>query len=141
MLDQFLEAGDTFINSADVYGVRESERTLAPWLDAAVRSCLRRRCASVYPTRAPSLEIRRASRAMPRRRARIVGDPSLSAAVRVRLPNRSDGRVRGRDVGVAFRAITVERGAAEQHQGHRRGYRHEDADQDLVDDRPRLAAP
>src|SRR5436190_8155288 len=32
MLDRFLEAGGTFIDTADVYGEGESERTLAPWL-------------------------------------------------------------------------------------------------------------
>jgi aryl-alcohol dehydrogenase-like predicted oxidoreductase len=32
MLDRFLEAGGTFIDTADVYGDGESERTLAPWL-------------------------------------------------------------------------------------------------------------
>jgi aryl-alcohol dehydrogenase-like predicted oxidoreductase len=32
MLDRFLHAGGTFIDTADVYGDGESERTLAPWL-------------------------------------------------------------------------------------------------------------
>ena len=32
MLDRFLEAGGNFIDTADVYGDGESERTLAPWL-------------------------------------------------------------------------------------------------------------
>jgi aryl-alcohol dehydrogenase-like predicted oxidoreductase len=32
MLDRFLESGGTFIDTADVYGDGESERTLAPWL-------------------------------------------------------------------------------------------------------------
>src|SRR3954469_4429368 len=32
MLDRFLEAGGTFIDTADVYGDGTSERTLAPWL-------------------------------------------------------------------------------------------------------------
>jgi aryl-alcohol dehydrogenase-like predicted oxidoreductase len=32
MLDRFLDAGGTFIDTADVYGNGESERTLAPWL-------------------------------------------------------------------------------------------------------------
>ena len=32
MLDRFLEAGGTFIDTADVYGDGESERTLEPWL-------------------------------------------------------------------------------------------------------------
>ena len=32
MLDRFLDAGGTFIDTADVYGDGESERTLAPWL-------------------------------------------------------------------------------------------------------------
>ena len=32
MLDRFLEAGGTFLDTADVYGDGESERTLAPWL-------------------------------------------------------------------------------------------------------------
>ena len=32
MLDRFVEAGGTFIDTADVYGDGESERTLAPWL-------------------------------------------------------------------------------------------------------------
>jgi len=32
MLDRFLGAGGTFIDTADVYGDGESERTLAPWL-------------------------------------------------------------------------------------------------------------
>ena len=32
MLDRFREAGGTFIDTADVYGDGESERTLAPWL-------------------------------------------------------------------------------------------------------------
>lgn len=32
MLDRFLGAGGTFIDTADVYGDVESERTLAPWL-------------------------------------------------------------------------------------------------------------
>jgi aryl-alcohol dehydrogenase-like predicted oxidoreductase len=32
MLDRFLEAGGMFIDTADVYGDGESERTLAPWL-------------------------------------------------------------------------------------------------------------
>jgi aryl-alcohol dehydrogenase-like predicted oxidoreductase len=32
MLDRFLEAGGTFIDTADVYGDGASERTLAPWL-------------------------------------------------------------------------------------------------------------
>jgi aryl-alcohol dehydrogenase-like predicted oxidoreductase len=32
MLDRFLEAGGTFIDTADTYGDGESERTLAPWL-------------------------------------------------------------------------------------------------------------
>ena len=32
LLDRFLEAGGTFIDTADVYGDGESERTLAPWL-------------------------------------------------------------------------------------------------------------
>ena len=63
---------------------------------------------------------------------------SSGGAVRLRWSKRSGGRVRWRDVGVAFRAIPVERGAAEEHQGHRSGHRNEDADEDLVDDRPRL---
>jgi aryl-alcohol dehydrogenase-like predicted oxidoreductase len=32
MLDRFLDTGGTFIDTADVYGDGESERTLAPWL-------------------------------------------------------------------------------------------------------------
>ena len=32
MLDRFIDAGGTFIDTADVYGDGESERTLAPWL-------------------------------------------------------------------------------------------------------------
>src|ERR687886_1230689 len=32
MLDRFLTEGGTFIDTADVYGDGESERTLAPWL-------------------------------------------------------------------------------------------------------------
>ena len=32
MLDRFLEADGMFIDTADVYGDGESERTLAPWL-------------------------------------------------------------------------------------------------------------
>jgi aryl-alcohol dehydrogenase-like predicted oxidoreductase len=32
MLDRFLDAGGTFIDTADVYGDGASERTLAPWL-------------------------------------------------------------------------------------------------------------
>ncbi len=32
MLDRFLAAGGNFIDTADVYGDGESERTLAPWL-------------------------------------------------------------------------------------------------------------
>jgi aryl-alcohol dehydrogenase-like predicted oxidoreductase len=32
ILDRFLEAGSTLIDTADVYGDGESERTLAPWL-------------------------------------------------------------------------------------------------------------
>src|SRR3990170_2241961 len=32
MLDRYLEAGGNFIDTADVYGDGESERTLAPWL-------------------------------------------------------------------------------------------------------------
>src|SRR3954447_8751454 len=32
MLDRFLEAGGTFLDTADVYGDGTSERTLAPWL-------------------------------------------------------------------------------------------------------------
>lgn len=32
MLDRFLDAGGTFIDTADTYGDGESERTLAPWL-------------------------------------------------------------------------------------------------------------
>jgi aryl-alcohol dehydrogenase-like predicted oxidoreductase len=32
ILDRFLEAGGTFIDTADVYGDGESERVLAPWL-------------------------------------------------------------------------------------------------------------
>src|SRR3954466_935931 len=32
MLDRFLQAGGTFVDTADVYGDGESERTLAPWL-------------------------------------------------------------------------------------------------------------
>jgi aryl-alcohol dehydrogenase-like predicted oxidoreductase len=32
MLDRFLESGGTFVDTADVYGDGESERTLAPWL-------------------------------------------------------------------------------------------------------------
>jgi aryl-alcohol dehydrogenase-like predicted oxidoreductase len=32
MLDRFVEAGGTFVDTADVYGDGESERTLAPWL-------------------------------------------------------------------------------------------------------------
>jgi aryl-alcohol dehydrogenase-like predicted oxidoreductase len=32
LLDRFLGAGGTFIDTADVYGDGESERTLAPWL-------------------------------------------------------------------------------------------------------------
>ena len=32
MLDRFLEAGGNFIDTADVYGDGDSERTLAPWL-------------------------------------------------------------------------------------------------------------
>src|SRR3954451_16292297 len=32
MLERFLEAGGTFVDTADVYGDGESERTLAPWL-------------------------------------------------------------------------------------------------------------
>ena len=31
MLDRFVDAGGTFIDTADVYGDGESERTLAPW--------------------------------------------------------------------------------------------------------------
>lgn len=51
MLDRFLEAGGTLIDTADVYGDGESERTLAPWLarhrDGAV---LATKCASLCPT-------------------------------------------------------------------------------------------
>src|SRR3954447_3452993 len=32
MLDRFLQAGGNFLDTADVYGDGESERTLAPWL-------------------------------------------------------------------------------------------------------------
>lgn len=32
MLDRFVDAGGTFLDTADVYGDGESERTLAPWL-------------------------------------------------------------------------------------------------------------
>src|SRR5919197_4950439 len=32
ILDRFLDAGGTFIDTADVYGDGTSERTLAPWL-------------------------------------------------------------------------------------------------------------
>jgi aryl-alcohol dehydrogenase-like predicted oxidoreductase len=32
MLDRFLDAGGTFVDTADVYGDGESERTLEPWL-------------------------------------------------------------------------------------------------------------
>src|SRR3954447_6390314 len=32
MLDRFLQAGGTFLDTADVYADGESERTLAPWL-------------------------------------------------------------------------------------------------------------
>ena len=32
MLDRFLDAGGTFVDTADVYGDGESERVLAPWL-------------------------------------------------------------------------------------------------------------
>jgi aryl-alcohol dehydrogenase-like predicted oxidoreductase len=32
MLDRFLDAGGTFIDTADVYSDGGSERTLAPWL-------------------------------------------------------------------------------------------------------------
>jgi aryl-alcohol dehydrogenase-like predicted oxidoreductase len=32
MLDRYVEAGGTFVDTADVYGDGESERTLAPWL-------------------------------------------------------------------------------------------------------------
>jgi aryl-alcohol dehydrogenase-like predicted oxidoreductase len=32
MLDRYLEAGGNFLDTADVYGDGESERTLAPWL-------------------------------------------------------------------------------------------------------------
>src|ERR671933_2806276 len=32
MLDRYLEAGGNFVDTADVYGDGESERTLAPWL-------------------------------------------------------------------------------------------------------------
>src|SRR4051794_7221186 len=32
MLDRFVDAGGTFIDTADVYGDGESERVLAPWL-------------------------------------------------------------------------------------------------------------
>jgi aryl-alcohol dehydrogenase-like predicted oxidoreductase len=32
MLDRFVEAGGTFVDTADVYGDGESERTLAPWI-------------------------------------------------------------------------------------------------------------
>jgi aryl-alcohol dehydrogenase-like predicted oxidoreductase len=32
MLDRFVDAGGTFIDTADVYGDGDSERTLAPWL-------------------------------------------------------------------------------------------------------------
>src|SRR3954453_18113487 len=32
MLDRFVEAGGTFVDTADVYGDGESERVLAPWL-------------------------------------------------------------------------------------------------------------
>jgi hypothetical protein len=40
MLDRFLDAGGTFIDTADVYGDGESERTLAPWLvQTAKESC------------------------------------------------------------------------------------------------------
>lgn len=34
MLDHYLEAGGNFLDTADVYGDGESERTLAPWLAA-----------------------------------------------------------------------------------------------------------
>jgi aryl-alcohol dehydrogenase-like predicted oxidoreductase len=34
ILDRFLDAGGTFVDTADVYGDGESERTLAPWLAA-----------------------------------------------------------------------------------------------------------
>ncbi|MFB9237681.1 aldo/keto reductase [Plantactinospora siamensis] len=34
MLDRYLEAGGNFLDTADVYGDGESERTLAPWLAA-----------------------------------------------------------------------------------------------------------
>jgi aryl-alcohol dehydrogenase-like predicted oxidoreductase len=32
MLDRYREAGGNFLDTADVYGDGESERTLAPWL-------------------------------------------------------------------------------------------------------------
>src|SRR3954451_6990684 len=32
MLDRFVDAGGTFVDTADVYGDGESERVLAPWL-------------------------------------------------------------------------------------------------------------
>ena len=32
MLDRFVDAGGTFVDTADVYGDGTSERTLAPWL-------------------------------------------------------------------------------------------------------------
>src|SRR3954453_18706482 len=34
ILDRFLDAGGTFLDTADVYGDGDSERTLAPWLAA-----------------------------------------------------------------------------------------------------------
>src|SRR6476661_9052354 len=34
ILDRFLDAGGTFLDTADVYGDGESERTLAPWLSS-----------------------------------------------------------------------------------------------------------
>ena len=34
MLDRFLEAGGTFLDTADVYGDGRSEEVLAPWLRA-----------------------------------------------------------------------------------------------------------
>ena len=53
MLDRFLDAGGTFIDTADVYGDGESERTLAPWLvGTAKESCSQQRCASPSPIQA-----------------------------------------------------------------------------------------
>ena len=89
MLDRFVDAGGTLVDTADTYGRGESERVLAPWSHgAATTSCSRRRCASrPRPPGAGSVArphpggLRREPAASRRRRHRPLPGPRARSAV------------------------------------------------------------